>query len=467
MKIFRLILLLNIIAITLFATSCARHKLLVVSQSYPVLYEEEVIEVVEETEYIDRLIDVELYSQDPLFYAQDKNRLISEYEQEKAYQNMRRKFFRAWTGRPNTRSLIANHQSELDKFVNSPGFGENKLRRDAVFGAYLYDIAKIEGSPNTMKPAIMINYSHVRVMPTIKPFFRDFKLAGEGYPFDYWQNSTIPIGTPIFVLHELENWAFIDSHICSGWVMKNHFAYVDADLITLMMSKPLVAITRDKVGLHNIHGSYVGQADIGTILPLLSEDSNNYQILFVQKNHHHYAEITHINIPKNRSKKVPIPLTQPNIATLLSEMMNQTYGWGGMYFNRDCSQALLDLYIGFGILLPRNGRAQAYNFGSFFKMSDIPSYAERKRVMIERAIPFYTLVRTPGHIMLYVGSVDGEPLVFHHIWGLRTMTDDSKEGRFIIGRAVITSLEPGRGLPNINPDMTLIHRLEGITFFNR
>jgi hypothetical protein len=318
-----------------------------------------------------------------------------------------------------------------------------------------------------MKPAIMLNYSHVRVMPTIKPFFRCFSLAGEGYPFDYWQNSTIPIGTPIFVVHEIENWAFIDSHICSGWVLKNHYAYVDRDMIRLLMSKPLIAITQDKIGLHNTHGSYIGHADIGTIFPLETEDNENLVALFVRKNLQHYAEISHINIPKTRAQKIPMPLTQTNIASLLSVMMNQTYGWGGMYFNRDCSQALLDLYIGFGIMLPRNGRAQAYNFGSFLKMSDIPTYEERKSVMIERAIPFLTLVRTPGHIMLYVGHVDGEPLVFHHIWGLRTMTDDGIEGRYIIGRAVITSLEPGRGLPDINPAMTLIHRLEGITFFTR
>ena len=52
-------------------------------------------------------------------------------------------------------------------------------------------------------------------------------------------------------------------------------------------------------------------------------------------------------------------------------MMGQPYGWGGYLFNRDCSLAMRDLFVPFGVWLPRNSSAQAkaWQFISFVKAS--------------------------------------------------------------------------------------------------
>ncbi|MDD4365074.1 MAG: hypothetical protein PHF19_04965, partial [Synergistales bacterium] len=54
---------------------------------------------------------------------------------------------------------------------------------------------------------------------------------------------------------------------------------------------------------------------------------------------------------------------------------------------------------------------------------------------------------------------EGKPLVFHSLWGLRTLDDGGKAGRHIIGRTVITTLEPGRELPRIDPEGSLLNRV--------
>ena len=416
--------------------------------------------------YIDDLIYI---PQDPMFFAAmtDKHELLLPEETlDNFYNTFRRRFYRVWTDSLNVEHLLQYHRSEISKFMRNPGIGENKLRREQAFGEMLRDRAGLEDGFNTMRRGIMLNYTYIRAVPSITPFFLDFALAGEGYPFDYWQHSTIPIGTPIFVYHENDNWALIDSHICSGWVPRNHIAFMDDEIIDRMMDAELLAITKDKKPIFNWNHQYIGHVDIGTVFSIHREWESFYEVYFVHRTYDGVV-LSNLYVKKDKSQRIPIPLTTYNIARLSSEMMGQVYGWGGLYFNRDCSQSLLDLYIGFGILLPRNGRAQAYNFGVFHDMREIADNDVRKAEMIALGVPFLTLVRTPGHIMLYVGHIDGEPMVFHTVWGVRTIVpNDERDGRHIIGRTVITSMEPGKSLHNINPNMTLINRLEGITFFS-
>lgn len=58
--------------------------------------------------------------------------------------------------------------------------------------------------------------------------------------------------------------------------------------------------------------------------------------------------------------------------------------------------------------------------------------------------------------MLYIGQRNGEPVVFHSVWGLKTKIN-GKLGRKIIGGAVITTLEPGLEQPDLaRPDGILL-----------
>ena len=420
---------------------------------------------------VKQISDLNYYSQNLFYYAEkigNDSLLVSEEKQLELHQKSRDRFFKVWTDditheSAQARNIQTYYQSQIQRSFKNPGIGENKLKRDSLFIYNLKNIADIDGSFNTMKKGMMLTYQHIRVLPTIKPFYLDFSLPGEGYPFDYWQNSTIPPGTPVFIYHENDNWALIDSHICSGWVPRNSFVYLSDVVVEQIIRLPQIIITKDKVPVFNEYNSYLYHADIGTVLPLVYENETFYETLFFAKNEFNYGVMIRVFINKNVSDKIPVKLTAQNIARISSEMMNQTYGWGGMYFNRDCSQSLLDLFIGFGVLLPRNGRQQAYNGGLFLDLKNLnPEIA--KNAIIEKAIPFITLVRTPGHIMLYIGHEQNEPLVFHTVWGLRTIDENKNEGRHIIGKTVITSLDAGKELENINPDMTLINRLEGITF---
>lgn len=87
----------------------------------------------------------------------------------------------------------------------------------------------------------------------------------------------------------------------------------------------------------------------------------------------------------------------------------------------------------------------------------------KESIIKDEGVPFATLLWLRGHITLYIGEYKGEPVMFHNVWGVRT-DDGNGEGRHIIGRAVVTSLQPGAELPNVRRENLILSRLKGMTF---
>ena len=86
---------------------------------------------------------------------------------------------------------------------------------------------------------------------------------------------------------------------------------------------------------------------------------------------------------------------------------------------------------------------------------------QKKLFIQNNAIPFATLLGMKGHIMLYVGSFDGEIFVLHDIWGLKTL-QNGEEGRSIIGKIALTPLNIGENTKGINQNTLLIKRIYGM-----
>jgi cell wall-associated NlpC family hydrolase len=109
-----------------------------------------------------------------------------------------------------------------------------------------------------------------------------------------------------------------------------------------------------------------------------------------------------------------------------------------------------DMFAPFGIWLPRNSADQAREGGTFIDLSNL-SPEDREMMILKHGIPYLTLIWRRGHIMLYIGSHEGTPLIFHNFWGVRTKDFLGRGGRIIVGHAAITTLQPGMELYNIDP----------------
>ena len=96
-------------------------------------------------------------------------------------------------------------------------------------------------------------------------------------------------------------------------------------------------------------------------------------------------------------------------------------------------------------------------------MLDGMSIKEKEKAILRDGVPFLTLVWLRGHIMLYVGPYKGRPAIFHNVWGVRTVEGASDNERFVIGRAVVSSITPGSELRNLYRTTTFGDRVNSIT----
>ena len=294
--------------------------------------------------------------------------------------------------------------------------------------------AGLKSFPNTAMYGITVRNADLREMPSHTPRFSEPTPDPRINPFDYFQYSLLPVGTPVFIAHTSRdgNWYYVETPVAAGWVDANDIGIVDEAFEASYKTGSYVAVLRDNVPLP---GSLAGQVNIGTVVTLTLA--------------HEDAAIK------------PLPMTPAQVALIGNVMMGQRYGWGGMFGDRDCSALTRELLTPFGIWLPRNSLSQARSGRRI--MLDGMSIKEKEKAILRDGVPFLTLVWLRGHIMLYVGPYKGRPAIFHNVWGVRTVEGASDNERFVIGRAVVSSITPGSELRNLYRTTTFGDRVNSIT----
>ncbi|MEF3698603.1 SH3 domain-containing protein [Desulfolutivibrio sp.] len=369
--------------------------------------------------------------------------------------------FMPWTQEKPGYSL----KSVLEPFAQykkSPGFDEKNRPRDPAWAANVEREADLRGFPRLARRAVAVTNTNIRAMPTAGARFNDPSQPGEGYPFDYLQHSTVHLGTPLYVAHATRDgaWLLVETPYTFGWIPASDAAYVDEAFMREFMAAPLAAVIRDNVPLPG------GQtADIGCVLPLAGKSGQSVSVLVPGSGPGGMAVLRRTALAEKDAAPMPLTATPRQIARVADQMMGQTYGWGGIDDKRDCSSMVRDLFAPFGIYLPRNSSAQA-KAGPTMSLEGLTP-AQKEDAIRSRAVPFATLVWMRGHIMLYVGEFQGKPAVYHNIWGLRTLMPDGREGRLVLGRAVITTLRAGEEVPEVKPERLLINRVLALTFLAR
>jgi cell wall-associated NlpC family hydrolase len=353
----------------------------------------------------------------------------------------------------------------LERYRRDPGFGENKRPHTQEWIDQLTHSAHLDTYPNAGFPAITLGPTDLRELPTQRPHFHRFDQAGEGYPFDNLQYSSIAPNTPVFISHISRDgsWVLAESHYGLGWLAAREVAQVDEAFINAWESGPFVTVIQDQVPITAENGIFLFKASLGLLLPMADGDAEGYGVWVATTDQNQRALRVRARIAENHAVAKPLQLTAGNVARLANELLGQAYGWGGSYGNRDCSATLKDLFAPFGLMLPRNSAHQATATGTFIGLSDL-SPAEKVRTILQRGVPCFTLLWQKGHIMLYLGNHRGQPMVFHNFWGIKTRDLWGREGRKVVGQAAITTLHPGAELPDLDrPQGDFLHRLEGMT----
>jgi len=311
-------------------------------------------------------------------------------------------------------------------------------------------------SYNTLlKKAITLRNSNVRVFPTSSPIFYDPKKSGEGFPFDYNQNSAIKINTPIFISHYSKDkaWVYIQSNSVGGWIQIRDIAFVNNEFINEFKTNNYSVAIEEKFPIYD--NSFREYIKVATIFPKFKD-----KYIIAKKDFQNNAIITYINLNPQSVQNLPIKFNSTNRLKIAEAMIDEPYSWGGLLNNRDCSSFTQDFFVPFGKFISRNSKAQTKNG----KYHDISSFSkkEKKEYIRQNAVPFSTLIYLKGHIMLYVGIKNNEPLVMHNMWSVKLKDKWGKKSRHIVGKATITTLEPGKELVNFDENHNILKKVLGI-----
>jgi hypothetical protein len=347
-------------------------------------------------------------------------------------------------------------------FTPPGSYGENlQLHKQSFFDEMIRS-ANFQEYATLNKKGLTLREVNLRAFPTIKPLLRDPTLAGEGFPFDYLQNSTVHANSPIFISHYSEDkeWAYVFSSFASGWIKADEFVILEDDDRELWQSAQQIYIIKEGVAIYDASEDFLYKSKIGMSFAIISEDETSYKVLTVASHIGSRAIYSSSIISKEIATKEPLNLSVENLPNIVKEVSKTNYGWGGMYEQRDCSSMLRDMYTPFGIWLPRNSYQQS-RVGKVISLKDMDE-EEKIKVIKENGVPFQTLLYRKGHIVLYVGTYNDDIVVFHNTWGIKTKKD-GVEGRLVVGRAIFSTLKLGKELKYYDEKSEL---LKNITSMN-
>jgi cell wall-associated NlpC family hydrolase len=109
-----------------------------------------------------------------------------------------------------------------------------------------------------------------------------------------------------------------------------------------------------------------------------------------------------------------LPLTRANIIRQSFKFLGERYGWGHQFNARDCSGLTSEVYRSMGLFLPPNSGLQGKSAAldhRVFTAKD--THAERVRALSRAQVG--DLVVVPGHVMMIIGHVNGEPYVIQDV----------------------------------------------------
>ena len=294
--------------------------------------------------------------------------------------------------------------------------------------------------------AIATNALLVRELPTMDPSFYSHRLAGEGYPFDNLQISSVRPGTPLYVLGRSVDgaWAYVQTPEVQGWVQASGVGAVDDAFIAAWSHRAADGwgvVIAASTAVRDANGVFRFDATAGTLLPLAGPvaRASQYDVLVPARDIDGRAVLREARLADTALSPAPIAATPRHLALLMKSLIGRPYGWGNMNFYNDCSSELQSIFSAFGVWLPRHSSSQMAAGDMTDLSSDTP--AQRLAYLIENGKPMRTLVYIGGHVMLYLGNTTREgrtvPLVYQDIWGMRP-ADNSR--RAVIGGSVVFPL---------------------------
>ena len=348
-----------------------------------------------------------------------------------------------------TESLVADFYKTLSDIMEK-GFYTAAGVRD---GQDFIDAAKrnmdLSGVVAGIAPryGLVVHYTSQRFLPTKGGLY----LQKDDFDFDQLQNSALDVGTPVAVVHTSADglWYYVLTAISDGWVEARDVALGDIHQVKeFAEDKDFVVVIKPKadIFLNEAMTGYYDYVRMGVRLPLSGVDAGRVTVNIPVMDSEGKLAVKEAYMNEEDIHPGFLAYTARNIYKQALTMLNEPYGWGDMYGEQDCSRFLQMVFATAGIILPRDSKDQAQVSGvasSFDEKSDVNT----KIAAILKAPCANTLLAMKGHIMLYLGTINGKPYAIHDTTGFKQIVD-KKEVTHAIDRVIISDLSLGEGTQN-------------------
>jgi cell wall-associated NlpC family hydrolase len=276
---------------------------------------------------------------------------------------------------------------------------------------------------------------------------------------DRFQESALFPGTPVVIAHESRDgeWWFVVSPRYAAWIEKRYVAEGAADdVFGYAERRPYRVVTGatvDTVYTPAPRALSELQLEMGVRLPLLPDWPAGEP---VNGQHAFYGHVIQLPLraadgslalapallPRSADTADDyLPLTRANVIRQGFKFLGERYGWGHSYGTRDCSGFVSEVYRSMGLVVPRNTSDQSVSPALDKRLfSEAASRAER--IQAVRALDVGQLVYIPGHVMMVIGHVDGDPWVIHDTTGFGYVAPDGAVHRVRLNGVSVTPLLP-------------------------
>ncbi|MFC1490875.1 SH3 domain-containing protein [Candidatus Latescibacterota bacterium] len=297
----------------------------------------------------------------------------------------------------------------------------------------------------TLRFGVLLNRTMGREWPTHIPLMNE----ENDNEFDYGVTASLDTGTPVALLHTSKDgrWSFVKSPWFMTWIPSSAIAFGDIETVKefVLPEHRLVAVG-DRISVYYSPEEKAAMSSIqmGSYLPLRTVGNEFCEVL-VPGRAENGTLAAHIGYVR-RSSDVSIgylPYTARNVYRQCFTLFGRRYGWGGMYGDRDCSRYVMDVFKCFNIRLPRNSTAQARASEAVISLEEMDR--DIRLEFIGKLPGGISLLRMSGHIMIYLGDIDGEPYAISDLWAWREPSGRGTDIAHRVARVAVTDLMLGKG----------------------
>lgn len=279
---------------------------------------------------------------------------------------------------------------------------------------------------NNFTKGVTVQRTDIRALPTSVEFYDKSNIQD----YDRMQESELAAGSPVWILHTSADgkFYFIQSYYYMGWVDVNNVATAadnaDWDVYAKLLNMTenaseglkFVVVTDSLLKAGNV------KLDMGTALLLADEQksADKYNIILPGKGSDGKLTRVEAEISVKSASIGYLPYNYRNFYIQAFKYVGTPYGWGGMKDGVDCSSYVLSVFKTFGFVFPRNTSQQDDAVGSSTDVNG-KSDSAKLSIMKDAAVP--VAIYKSGHVMLYLGEMDGTQYIIHAPGGGKVRQD--------------------------------------------